>query len=102
MPPSAPRYDVRIVELVCALDDPALPIAELCRRVGTAAERIGLTRPSYSHVRRLALAERERLEAERERREQLRRIADDVVVELLTARVPNPYYYSERLDRART
>ena len=30
-----------------------MPIAELCRRTGDAAERLGLPRPSYERVRTL-------------------------------------------------
>jgi hypothetical protein len=60
MVPLAPRYDPRIVRALRRLDDPQEPIAETCRRVGELAVRLGLTRPSYVHVRRLVLAERQR------------------------------------------
>lgn len=33
------------------LDDHSIPIAEVNRRVGAYAERIGLSRPSYEQVR---------------------------------------------------
>jgi hypothetical protein len=42
------------------MDDGRLPIAELRRRVGTEAERLGLARPSYERVRILAHENRAR------------------------------------------
>ena len=39
-----------------------LPAAETCRRVGAAAEELGLMRPSYGHVRRIVRVERRRRE----------------------------------------
>ncbi len=60
MPAAAPRYDRRILDAIRRLDDSNHPIAETCRRVGAFAERTGLPRPSYVHVRRIVLAERER------------------------------------------
>lgn len=36
-----------------SLDDPDLPIAEINRRLGEHAERLGLRRPSYQRVREL-------------------------------------------------
>ena len=49
----SPRTDVRLVAGAERLDDRLLPIAETNRRVGVLAEVLGLTRPSYEHVRRL-------------------------------------------------
>ena len=37
-------------------DDPRVPIAETCRRVGAEAERMQLPRPSYERVRVLVHA----------------------------------------------
>jgi hypothetical protein len=51
-----------LLALVGRLDDPALPLAEIARRVGTEMERSGLTRPSYETVRTL-IHERRRLRA---------------------------------------
>ena len=51
MPRFAPRISPRIVEAIVRLDDRSVPIAEVCRRVGAEAERMGLTRPSYQRVR---------------------------------------------------
>lgn len=42
------------------LDDRHVPIAETCRRVGVVADALGVPRPSYVHLRRLLVAERER------------------------------------------
>lgn len=55
----APRYDPRILVALRALDDPTVPIAETWRRVAAAAERHGLLRPSYVHLRRLLHRDRE-------------------------------------------
>jgi hypothetical protein len=51
--PIAPRIPLRILEAVVRFDDRGRPIAETCRRVGTEADRLGLTRPSYERVREL-------------------------------------------------
>jgi hypothetical protein len=60
MPVAAPRYDARILDAIRRLDDPRSPIAETCRQVGAFAVKAGLPRPSYVHVRRIVVAERER------------------------------------------
>ncbi|MDP8911036.1 MAG: hypothetical protein M3M94_03095 [Actinomycetota bacterium] len=49
----APRISPRLLEAVVHLDDPAVPIAEDSRRVGSEADRLGLTRPSYERIRLL-------------------------------------------------
>jgi hypothetical protein len=49
----APRVPPRLVEALVAIDDPALRIAEINRRLGAEAERLGLRRPSYQCVRQL-------------------------------------------------
>jgi len=66
VPNSAPRYDKRLLAAIRRLDDEQLPIAETCRRVGDAAQALGLPRPSYVHVRRLVRAQREIRRARRE------------------------------------
>jgi len=48
-----------------------MPAAETCRRVGAAAEAIGLIRPSYQHVRRVVQVERRRRELRAEARKVL-------------------------------
>jgi len=52
----APRISPRLLEAIARLDDPGLPIAEICRRVGSEAEHLRLTRPSYERVRVLVHA----------------------------------------------
>ena len=61
----APRYHPRLIRALRSLDDRRQPIAEICRRAGDVADRLGVTRPSYVHVRRLVLAERARRDAAR-------------------------------------
>ena len=48
---SAARVDRRLLERLARLDDASLPIAEINRRLGAAAEELGLMRPSYARVR---------------------------------------------------
>ena len=83
VPQSAPRYDERLLRAIRRLDDESLPIAEVCRRVGERAERLGVPRPSYVHVRRI-------VRDERERRAELREIRNEVLGRLATGRVPDP------------
>ena len=94
---AAPRYDARIVEALRALDDPAESMAEICRRVGTVTERLGLPRPSYVHLRRLLHRERERREAERRRREAIREIVFDVADDVILGLRVNAYEVAERV-----
>lgn len=56
MPAAAPRIDSRVVAALALLDDRSVPIAEVNRRVGTIAHRLGLTKPSYEQVRVLVHA----------------------------------------------
>jgi len=49
----APRIAPALVEALVSLDDRRLPIAEINRRLGDEAERLGLRRPSYQRVREL-------------------------------------------------
>jgi hypothetical protein len=48
---SAPRISRPLLAALARLNDPALPIAEVNRRLGAEAARLGLTRPSYERVR---------------------------------------------------
>jgi hypothetical protein len=91
--PLAPRYSHRILDAVRALDDPSEPMAETCRRVGLAAERMGLPRPSYSHLRRY-------IREERERRAAIRAVLADVANDVIAGKVPHPYHVLERLEQA--
>jgi hypothetical protein len=93
MPASAPRYSPRVLAAVRELDDRSLPMAETCRRVGVAAERLGLPRPSYVHLRRIILQERRR-------RDELRAIATDVARQTIAGRVVDPVRVIERLRDA--
>ena len=102
MVPLAPRYDDRLVEAIRALDDPTVPMAEVCRRVGRAAERLGVVRPSYVHVRRFLVAERARREAERLRHEAIRRIVVDVAEDLVLGLRVDAYEVADRVREARS
>ena len=50
---AGPRISRTLVEELLRVDDGRLPIAEVCRRVGTFAAARGLTQPSYESVREL-------------------------------------------------
>jgi hypothetical protein len=54
----APRISPRLLEALVRLDDRRVPIAEVNRRVGAEAVRLGLRRPSYQRVRELVHASR--------------------------------------------
>jgi hypothetical protein len=49
----APRISPRLLQALVRLDDKREPIAEINRRLGAEAERLGLPRPSYQRVREL-------------------------------------------------
>jgi hypothetical protein len=49
----APRISPRLLLELERLDDPNVPLAEIWRRVGAAADRLGLARPSYERIRLL-------------------------------------------------
>lgn len=83
MTASAPRYDPRLLRAIRRLDDESLSIAEVCRRVGAAAEKIGVPRPSYVHVRRIVLSERARAA-------ELREIRNEALVGLVARMAPDP------------
>jgi hypothetical protein len=90
----APRYDARILDAMRALDDRGQPLAETCRRVGEVAGALGLPRPSYVHLRRLILAERDREDA-------VRAVFDDVAGRMLVGRFVDSYDVADRLRDAR-
>ena len=96
----APRYDERIVVALRELDDRGEPIAEICRRVAAHVGELGITRPSYVHLRRLILAERERHDEARARREELLRIAADVYFDVARSKVVDAYEVAERVREA--
>ena len=100
MVPLAPRYDPRLVTLVAELDDRTEPIAEINRRVGVAALKLGLIKPSYVHIRRFVHEQRERDDEVRARREAVREVVTDVSAALLAGRVPTVYEVIDRLEDA--
>jgi hypothetical protein len=101
MVPCAPRYRASIVEAIDALDDGRMPVAELCRRVGALAERLGLLRPSYVHLRRYALAQRARAKAEARRRAELRAIASGTAERMVLGLRVDAYEVAEQVAVAR-
>ena len=94
MVPLAPRYDAKIAALLRKLDDRDEPIAEICRRVGSGAAQLGLFKPSYSHLRRLILVEREYQDA-------IREVVDDVLESALVGLRLHPYELAGRVQDAR-
>jgi hypothetical protein len=49
----APRLPPKLLAAIVRLDDRRLPMAEVNRRVGRAAWKLGLPKPSYQRVRQL-------------------------------------------------
>jgi hypothetical protein len=96
----APRYDPQILLAVRALDDRTEPMAEISRRVGAAAAELGLPKPSYVHLRRLIVAHRDDEDAERRRREEIRKILGDVYFDLYRGRRVNAYHVADRIREA--
>ena len=91
VPACAPRYDPRILAAVRKLDDGRQPMAEICRRVGEVSQGLGLTRPSYVHLRRI-------ITAERERRRTLEVVNQELAEQVLGGRAPR---IAAALERAR-
>ena len=85
--------DPRIAVLVVELDDEAVPMAQTWRAVAGAAERLGMRRPSYQHVRRLVRIERRRRQLEARGRAVLGRAATT----LAAGRVPSAVLVLEQL-----
>jgi hypothetical protein len=56
----APRISPRLQAEIERLAEAPLSSAEICRRVGVKAERLGLPRPSYQRVRALVREARRR------------------------------------------
>jgi hypothetical protein len=97
---SAPRYDPRIVEAIRVLDNRTESMAEISRRVGVAAARFGLPKPSYVHVRRLIVHHRESEDAAARRRAEIREILADIYLDTLRSRVIDPYEIEDRIRNA--
>jgi hypothetical protein len=85
--------DPRVAILVVELDRDEVAIAQTWRAVGRAAERLGMKRPSYQHVRRLVRIERRRRQLEARGRAVLGRAATT----LAAGRVPSAVLVLERL-----
>jgi hypothetical protein len=96
----APRYDGRILDAVRALDDRTESMAEISRRVGVAAAQLGLPKPSYVHVRRYIVAHRDEEDAERARRDEIRKILWDAYYDFLQSRVVDAYEVADRIREA--
>jgi hypothetical protein len=96
---SAVRPNDRLVrELVAALREDDEPYAATWRSVGKALEKLGMTRPSYELVRRLAGREQLR----RERRAAVRRAQRDVAAAFfLSTRVVDTPIALDRLRDAK-
>jgi hypothetical protein len=47
----APRISPRLLAALVRLDDRRLPFAEVNRRIGAEAAKLGLARPSYQRIR---------------------------------------------------
>ena len=60
MPDAAPRIGPPLLAAIEWLDDEAVPIAEVSRRVAALAGDLGLARPSYERVRVLVHEHRRR------------------------------------------
>lgn len=88
-----PPNDPRVAILVASQEVEDVPIAEVWRQVGSAAERVGMGRPSYGHVRRLVRVERRRRVLERQGRAVLGKAA----ATLAAGRVPSAVFVLERL-----
>jgi hypothetical protein len=97
---SAPRYDPRILSAVRELDRPGQALAETCRLVADRAGELGLSRPSYSHLRTYVVEERERVAAEQARRDEIREIIGEVATDLLVGRVVDAYEVADRIAEA--
>ena len=54
----APRISPKLLDAIVRIDDRRLPIAEVNRRVGRIAWKLGLPKPSYQRVRELVNAAR--------------------------------------------
>jgi hypothetical protein len=98
----APRYDERILDAVLALDDSGQPLAEISRRIAAHVEQLGITRPSYVHLRRLILAAREREDERRRRNKELLQIAADVYTDATLGKLVDAYEVAERVREAGT
>jgi hypothetical protein len=86
---AAPRFGPELRAAIALADD-GCPAAEVCRRVGDAAERMGLARPSYEQVRVV-------LREQRLRRPGVsgRQLLLDIWLRTRPATDVEPWYYGE-------
>jgi hypothetical protein len=96
----APRYDPRILEAARALDDRGEPMAETVRRVGRVAAELGLTKPSYVHLRRYIVEFRAEQDTERARRQEIAKILLDTYEDAMYSRIIDPWLVEERIRNA--
>ncbi len=68
---SAPRLAPELLAALAELDDPAVPVAEINRRLGAIAAAAGWKRPSYEQVRVRLNELRSERELRREARDEL-------------------------------
>ena len=93
---AVPRLDPRLPAFVVALHCDGEPAAATWRKVGEAAEDLGILRPSYHTVRLLVRAE----ELRRAARTAARRAALDVLVAAGSSRVVDLPIALDALERA--
>ena len=79
------------------LDDRAVPIAEVVRRVGATARELGVARPSYPHVAAIVKRNRAREDARRERRAALLALASEIYADSTAGRVVDAYEVAARV-----
>jgi hypothetical protein len=87
---SAPRYSSALLDAIGKLDNDGVSIAEVCRRIGDHAGELGLTRPSYVHLRRL-------VHAARDRRAALAELRGEILADTASGRVTNPLWLADRM-----
>ena len=75
-------------------------MAEISRRVGVAAAQLGLPKPSYVHLRRYIVVQREEGDAEQARRDEIRQILLDSYYDFMQSRVIDAYDVAERIREA--
>jgi hypothetical protein len=85
---SAPRYSEVLLDAIGKLDSGDVSIAETCRRICDHADELGLTRPSYVHLRRLVHASRDRKAA-------IAELRSEILADAASGRVTNPLWLAD-------
>ena len=80
MTATSPRLDPRLAAAAGDLDDPSEPVAETWRKVCSVADRLELPLPGYDTIRLI-------VQADRRRREEIRRLMEPVVADALRGRL---------------